>query len=106
MAESFNVGEIAIISHAYCYVEYIGQECEVTGPLIERSFWSNRNNGHSGFGLRYAIRTADGREFAIAPECLRKKRPPPQFIDIATTSPLQVTRWSDCPWQPKETSRV
>lgn len=86
MAESFNVGDIAIIVDAV-RPEWIGKEVTILSALL---------HNHRGMSPRHEISDPDGyghKCFAI-PAHLRKKRPPDH--------PDNVTTWDACPWSPEK----
>jgi hypothetical protein len=87
-SEQFSIGEIAIVIAANFHPENIGQEVEIVGPLQMR--YSRQTGAHIH---TYRMRRGDGKEFAVHPHHLRKKRPPRED--------LQVMRWDQCPWQPE-----
>lgn len=97
MAETFKVGEIALLIRSeiqgdVCWPEYLGQDVEVIGPLIERSCWDNRARTRSILVACYRIRASDGKIFCALPENLRKKRLPPPREELG--------EWDLCPWKP------
>ncbi len=87
-SEQFAVGEIAMVIAARFHAENIGQEVEIIGPL---QMHYSRQRGK--YIRAYTMRRGDGEEFVVHPHHLRKKHPPRED--------LQVTRWSECPWQPE-----
>lgn len=87
-SETFAIGEIAIMCNSEFFPENDGQECTIVDGLE----W--RQGQLSGeLRLTYRVQRTDGALFLNMPHQLRKKRPPRED--------LQVTRWSECPWQPE-----
>lgn len=93
MAESFEVGEIAIghhPEHVDCKGCAHGREVLIVGPL-RPTLMGFDLQVHSAYRVKL-----DGEERNALPEWLRKK---PRIQDRE-----QVGEWDECPWQPSPTT--
>lgn len=87
MAESFSVGEIAIIVAASEWPERIGWEVEIIAPLGDYSYCS-RFDSQIRIATGYRIRMPEkcsltGTSTAVCkPEFLRKRRPPQDWVKL------------------------
>jgi len=99
MAESFSVGEIAILQNC-SNAKYNGGECVILGlPRPHRWDCGNPDNGSRYIRAGEYWTESDGKTWSTPPNRLRKKRPPQQRE--ATSS------WDDViVWRPKETEHV
>lgn len=81
--ESFKVGEIAtiVLTHPD-FNWYLNTECEVIG-----------HGPNDRDGYEYEIRCTDGRKLYAAARCLRKRRPPQDWVKLCnlTDLPREVT---------------
>lgn len=66
---TFLIGEIATFCNSTIRPEYNGMDCEIVGGAQLRE--SSKYPGQQF--IRYLVRAADGRRFAVAPDSLRKK---------------------------------
>lgn len=94
--DSFSVGEVAVYDFGP-EDRFTGQECVVTGSLAYQREVEDQIDGGIMSGMMYPVRDSDGDWF-VFPHELRKKKPP--------YDGNQITKWSDCPFKPREMVRV
>jgi hypothetical protein len=91
MDPKFEIGEVAILKESVCWPEYNGQECTITGDLELRSVYIDRARTIRGdIRPRYVVRCQDGHIFAVPPSCLRKRRPPQDWIKLCHLSEVPI----------------
>jgi hypothetical protein len=90
--QRFALGEIAIVAHPRFHPEHTGMECQIIGELRLRK--GIDSDGSSFCEPRYQIQYPNGAIYTAQPCQLRKRRPPRQD--------LEIVRWDQCPWQPKQ----
>lgn len=83
MADSFNVGEIAIYCdpNVHLNASYNGQECTIDSPL-EWRMPRSQLTGKLVPTYGYKTIARDGRIFTCRPDQLRKKRPPQDWVKL------------------------
>lgn len=74
MSETFRVGDVCEIVESFFHPENIGLECTITSALHTKAGWD---------GVSFhEIRLPSGKKQFASPECLRKKRPPPDWVKL------------------------
>lgn len=94
---AFLIGEIATFCNSAIRPECSGMDCEIVGGAQLRE--SSKYPGC--LFVRYLVRAADGRRFAVAPDSLRKKRRGLSPRTLALIETLEVIdRVRDPQWSP------
>jgi len=102
VSDPFRVGEIAELCNMPAELaQFNGTEVAILELAAHREW--RMGNGKKTSGVAYIVFFQDAPT-ACRPEHLRKKPPPIDTVD--TEAPNKKTRWSEGPWQPKETSRA